>query len=118
MAECVLATRGLVKRFGRGANAQTAVDHVSLHVEEGRVYGLLGPNGAGKSTTLKMITGMLRPTEGEMLCGGRPSRREVGVEGRLLHERADAVEVIAATGPSPEEQLALRRPQHARDHLE
>lgn len=76
MATCVLETRGLVKRFGRGANAQTAVDHVSLHVEEGRVYGLLGPNGAGKSTTLKMITGMLRPTEGEMLFEGRPWRRD------------------------------------------
>ena len=46
----MLETRGLTKRFGRGADAQTAVDGVCLHVEEGRVYGLLGPNGAGKST--------------------------------------------------------------------
>ncbi|MDU6011211.1 MAG: lantibiotic protection ABC transporter ATP-binding protein [Slackia sp.] len=76
MAECVLETRGLVKRFGRGGNAQTAVDHVSLHVEEGKVYGLLGPNGAGKSTTLKMITGMLHPTEGRMLFEGRPWTRD------------------------------------------
>lgn len=76
MAECVLETRGLVKRFGRGGNAQTAVDHVSLHVEEGKVYGLLGPNGAGKSTTLKMITGMLHPTEGQMLFEGRPWTRD------------------------------------------
>ncbi len=76
MAECILETRGLVKRFGRGAGAQVAVDHVSLHVEEGMVYGLLGPNGAGKSTTLKMITGMLRPTEGELLFEGRPWCRE------------------------------------------
>lgn len=76
MAECVLETRGLVKRFGRGGNAQTAVDHVSLHVEEGKVYGLLGPNGAGKSTTLKMITGMLHPTEGQMLFERRPWTRD------------------------------------------
>lgn len=76
MAECALETRGLVKRFGRGGNAQTAVDHVSLHVEEGKVYGLLGPNGAGKSTTLKMITGMLHPTEGQMLFEGRPWTRD------------------------------------------
>ena len=76
MAECVLETRGLVKRFGRGGNAQTAVDHVSLHVEEGKVYGLLGPNGAGKSTTLKMITGMLHSTEGQMLFEGRPWTRD------------------------------------------
>lgn len=76
MTRYVLETRGLSKRFGRGGGAQTAVDHVSLHVDEGKVYGLLGPNGAGKSTTLKMITGMLRPTEGQMLFEGRPWERD------------------------------------------
>ncbi len=76
MARCVLETRGLSKRFGRGGSAQTAVDHVSLHVEEGKVYGLLGPNGAGKSTTLKMVTGVLHPSEGQMLFEGRPWRRD------------------------------------------
>lgn len=72
----LLETRGLTKRFGRGAGAQAAVDHVSLHVPEGAVYGLLGPNGAGKSTTLKMIAGMLRPTEGGILFAGAPWRRD------------------------------------------
>lgn len=76
MVRCVLETRGLSKRFGRGGSAQTAVDHVSLHVEEGKVYGLLGPNGAGKSTTLKMVTGVLHPSEGQMLFEGRPWRRD------------------------------------------
>lgn len=76
MARCVLETRGLSKRFGRGGSAQMAVDHVSLHVEEGKVYGLLGPNGAGKSTTLKMVTGVLHPSEGQMLFEGRPWRRD------------------------------------------
>lgn len=72
----MLETRALTKRFGRGADAQTAVADVSLHIQEGEVYGLLGPNGAGKSTTLKMICGMLRPTSGEMLFGGRLWRRD------------------------------------------
>ena len=72
----MLETRGLTKRFCRGAQAQTAVADVSLHVREGEVYGLLGPNGAGKSTTLKMICGMLRPTAGELLFAGRPWRRD------------------------------------------
>ena len=72
----MLETRALTKRFGRGADAQTAVADVSLHIQEGEVYGLLGPNGAGKSTTLKMICGILRPTSGEMLFGGRPWRRD------------------------------------------
>lgn len=76
MTRYVLETRGLSKRFGRGGGAQTAVDHVSLHIDEGKVYGLLGPNGAGKSTTLKMITGMLRPTEGQILFEGRPWERD------------------------------------------
>ncbi|ACV21436.1 lantibiotic protection ABC transporter ATP-binding protein [Slackia heliotrinireducens] len=75
MNSCILETRGLVKRFGRGSREQTAVDGVSLHVEEGKVYGLLGPNGAGKSTTLKMITGMLRPSEGQILFEQRPWQR-------------------------------------------
>ena len=71
----LLETRGLTKRFGRGAGAQMAVDAVNLHVGEGQVYGLLGPNGAGKSTTLKMLTGMLRPTDGQILFDGHPWSR-------------------------------------------
>ena len=84
---CMLETRGLTKRFGRGADAQTAVDGVSLHVETGRVYGLLGPNGAGKSTVLKMVCGMMRPTEGEILFDGHPWGREDLYEiGSLIEE--------------------------------
>ncbi len=52
--------RGLTKRFGEF----TAVDHIDLLVESGRIFGLLGPNGAGKTTTIRMITGLLKPTEG------------------------------------------------------
>lgn len=74
--DCILETRGITKRFGRGENAQIAVNDVNLHVRRGRVYGLLGPNGAGKSTTLKMIAGMLRPTQGEIVFDGRPWTRE------------------------------------------
>lgn len=76
MPRHVLETQGLIKRFGHGGKVQTAVDGVSLRVEEGKVYGLLGPNGAGKSTTLKMITGMLRPTEGQIIFDGHPWQRE------------------------------------------
>lgn len=83
----MLETRTLTKRFGRGANAQTAVADVSLHIREGEVYGLLGPNGAGKSTTLKMICGMLRPTEGKIIFDGHPWRREDLYEiGSLIEE--------------------------------
>lgn len=83
----ILETRGLTKRFGRGAHAQTAVSDVAIHLTEGEVYGLLGPNGAGKSTTLKMICGMLRPTEGEILFAGHAWRREdLYAVGSLIEE--------------------------------
>lgn len=85
--DCMLETRGLTKRFGRGASAQVAVSDVSLHLERGRVYGLLGPNGAGKSTTLKMICGVLRPTAGEIVFDGRLWQRESLYEiGSLIEE--------------------------------
>ena len=63
----ILETSNLCKKF----KGQTAVDHVSLHMKENTVYGLLGPNGAGKSTTLKMITGILKPTSGTIEFNGQ-----------------------------------------------
>lgn len=75
MERHIIETQGLVKRFGRGANSQVAVDGISLRIEEGSVYGLLGPNGAGKSTTLKMLTGILRPSAGSILFQGHPWQR-------------------------------------------
>jgi ABC-2 type transport system ATP-binding protein len=53
-------TKGLTKRFG----TIVAVDHVDLTVRRGEIYGFLGPNGAGKSTTIRMLCGLLDPTEG------------------------------------------------------
>ncbi len=47
-----------------------AVDHISLDIEEGELVGYIGPNGAGKSTTIKMLTGILRPTSGEISVYG------------------------------------------------
>jgi ABC-2 type transport system ATP-binding protein len=55
-----VATRGLTKRFGN----LVAVDHLDLRVRTGELYGFLGPNGAGKSTTLRMLCGILEPSEG------------------------------------------------------
>ena len=52
--------KGLTRRFG----SFTAVDHVSLSIECGEIFGFLGSNGCGKSTTMKMLTGLLPPTEG------------------------------------------------------
>jgi drug efflux transport system ATP-binding protein len=56
-----IETKGLTKRFG----TFVAVDHLDLDVRAGEVFGLLGSNGAGKSTAIRMLCGLLRPTEGE-----------------------------------------------------
>ncbi len=56
----LIETRQLVKTYGD----KLAVDHVSFDVHGGEIFGFLGPNGAGKTTTLKMIVGLLKPTEG------------------------------------------------------
>ena len=48
----------------------TAVDDISFSIERGEIVGYIGPNGAGKSTTVKMMSGILRPTSGEILVNG------------------------------------------------
>ncbi len=73
-----LSARGLVKAF-RG---RRVVDGVSLHIEKGEIVGLLGPNGAGKTTTFYMITGFLRPDEGEIYLDDSP------ITHLPVHERA------------------------------
>ena len=62
-----VTARSLVKRYGE----IVAVDHVDLTVERGDVFGYLGPNGAGKTTSLRMLLGLIRPTEGRVQLFGR-----------------------------------------------
>lgn len=56
--------------FSRDYTIVRAVDNISMNIEQGEIVGYLGPNGAGKSTTIKMMTGVLEPTSGEILVGG------------------------------------------------
>jgi ABC-2 type transport system ATP-binding protein len=65
-AETMIECEGLTKRFGHF----TAVDHVSLKVAKGSIFGFLGPNGSGKSTVIRMLCGLLEPTEGTARIGG------------------------------------------------
>ncbi|HWT84262.1 MAG TPA: ATP-binding cassette domain-containing protein [Myxococcales bacterium] len=70
----MIAIHDLVKTYGKF----TAVDGVSLDVTPGEIHGFLGPNGAGKTTTLKMLAGLLHPTNGEArVAGFTPRDREV-----------------------------------------
>jgi len=70
--EAPIVAEGLVKRFG----GFTAVDHVSFRIAEGEIVGFIGPNGAGKSTTIRMLCGLLRPTEGRALVAGLDVARD------------------------------------------
>ncbi len=70
----ILEIDNLTKRYGE----LTAVDGVSLEVEEGEVFGLLGPNGAGKTTLISMLTGVLPPTSGTARIGGHDIRTDMG----------------------------------------
>jgi ABC-2 type transport system ATP-binding protein len=92
MSGDAITVRGLSKLF-RGT---PAVDDLSFSVARGRFFGFLGPNGAGKSTTIKMLTGLLRPTRGEIWVEGLP------LESHLL-------EIKALIGVLPEELFLYER---------
>jgi ABC-2 type transport system ATP-binding protein len=62
----LIVTHNLTRRFG----SFTAVDHVTFQVQRGEVFGFLGPNGSGKSTTIRMLCGLLTPSEGEAQVAG------------------------------------------------
>src|SRR5215467_5987738 len=82
-----------------------AVDRIDLKVERGTFYGFLGPNGAGKSTTIKMLTGLLAPSGGEIY-----------VLGRNMSDPDPALEAKRSIGVVPED-LALFDNLTAREHL-
>lgn len=103
MAEIAIATEKLTRKFGE----LTAVDGVNLQVESGQFFGFLGPNGAGKSTTIKMLTGLLVPTSGQVSLLGMDFakhpievKRQIGVvpEGMGLFERLTAPEYLEFVG--------------------
>ncbi len=100
-----IETRGLTRDFGDFR----AVDGIDLRVERGTFYGFLGPNGAGKSTTIKMLTGLLAPTKGEIAVLGRDmlvhaqaldAKRHVGViaENLSLFDNLTAREYLTFVG--------------------
>ena len=66
MSGTMIECEGLTKRFG----TFTAVDHVSFSVGKGSIFGFLGPNGSGKSTVIRMLCGILEPSDGSARIGG------------------------------------------------
>lgn len=81
--EYIVQTQKLSKFY----KEQEANKEISISVKKNSIYGLLGPNGAGKSTFLKMLTGMIKPTSGEILyCGRRWSRADLLSIGALIEQ--------------------------------
>ncbi|NJE10794.1 ABC transporter ATP-binding protein [Thermococcus sp. MAR1] len=89
MSTYIIETEKLTKFFGR----MNVVYHLNLKVPRGAVYGFLGPNGAGKTTTIKMLTGALKPTYGEIRIFDLDMPRE-------------RVEIMRKVGYMPEKPLA------------
>jgi ABC-2 type transport system ATP-binding protein len=94
MNDIILETENLCKTFKK----QEVNKDISISVKRNSIYGLLGANGAGKSTFLKMITGMLRPTSGEIIFDGQKwSRKDLSnigslIEAAPLYENLTAIE--------------------------
>ncbi|MCB0234734.1 MAG: ABC transporter ATP-binding protein [Anaerolineae bacterium] len=106
MDDLAIRTTGLSKVYGRAPGVR-AVDQLTMDVPRGVVFGFLGPNGAGKSTTLKMLTGLLKPTEGTATVAGHDIlaqsievKRRIGVvpENLNLYERLTANEYLELVG--------------------
>jgi len=72
MSELVIQTSNLKKRY-RG---RAAVSNLNLEIAKGEIYGFLGPNGAGKTTTIRMLLGLIRPTEGAVQIFGKDLKKE------------------------------------------
>ena len=68
----IIETRDLTRRFGE----LVAVDRLNLSIAEGEIFGLVGPDGAGKTTTLRMLCGLVEPTEGGAVVAGRDVARD------------------------------------------
>ncbi len=87
MGAAAIRTEGLTKRYGEVA----ALDHLDLDVRPGEVIGYLGPNGAGKTTTIRLLLGLIRPTEGRAeIFGLDCQRRTVEVHRRLAFVPGEA----------------------------
>jgi ABC-2 type transport system ATP-binding protein len=94
----LITVDGLFKKYGK----TLALNNASLHVEEGTIHGLIGPNGSGKSTTIKILSTLVRPNQGDVSIGGIPLkkgraiRQQIGVvpETPRLHEYLTAHEEI------------------------
>jgi len=107
-SDTVLCARGLVKRFG----GIVATDRVTLNLKKGARHALIGPNGAGKTTLINLLTGVLDPTEGQIVLEGRDITRLAPHE-RVRRGLVRTFQINQLfDGLTPLETLALTVSQH------
>ncbi|MGM0405363.1 MAG: ABC transporter ATP-binding protein [Thermoplasmatota archaeon] len=92
----MIEVKRLKKRFG----STLAVDDVTFKVEDGEIYGLLGPNGSGKSTTLKILTGILKPTFGEVHVDGINSSKHPNRVKEVIGYVPESVDLYESLTPN------------------
>jgi ABC-2 type transport system ATP-binding protein len=73
MEKAIVKLEGLTKKY----DGKAVVDHVSLEIQKGEIFGLLGPNGAGKSTTMNMICSLVKPTSGRISLFGKDTQTDM-----------------------------------------
>ena len=89
----ILECNNLSKIYG----GVTALDHIDLAIEPGRIVGLLGPNGSGKTTLIKLAAGLLQPTQGQILIGGQVPSPKTNAALSYLPERIALSEWMKVT---------------------
>ena len=87
----VLKADGLTRTFGWGRNQVRAVDHVSFDFHEGEIVSIVGESGSGKTTLMRMLMGLLKPTEGEVIYCGTPVHAKSAGERRAYWRNVQAI---------------------------
>lgn len=116
--EYVLQTKNIVKNFGH----KRAVDHASINIKRGEIYGFIGKNGAGKTTFMKMICGLTSPTSGEITIFGAngraaaENRHRIGslIESPGIYEDMTALQNLKCKSLA----LGVKKPHHEEELLE
>ncbi|HEV2199549.1 MAG TPA: ABC transporter ATP-binding protein [Bryobacteraceae bacterium] len=75
----IIHAENLTRVFGKMPGALTAVDHLNLEVQEGEIFCLVGPDGAGKTTTMRLLCGLMDPTEGRAIVAGHDVAKHVDI---------------------------------------
>ena len=102
MDSIVLEIRDLSKQY----RSQWALNHVNLHLRQGKIYGLIGKNGAGKTTLMRMIAGLGFPTQGNILLFGMENRSGLETAGKRIGSLIEAPGLVA--GMSAKENMHLQ----------